>query len=79
MSQWEYVKTLLGAKSVLKKAIKEGATRVNTFDGFLPEYYKQFGFKETSRAEWDDARAPKNWNYEENNRPEVVYMELKGG
>jgi hypothetical protein len=44
-SQWEYVATLLGdGKLVLKEAIKQGGHKVKCFDGFLPPYYKQFGF-----------------------------------
>lgn len=62
---------------LIKDAIKNGATKLNTFDGFLPEYYKQFGFKEVKRIKWNDKYAPKNWDYEKFGRPDIVYMELK--
>jgi superkiller protein 3 len=79
-SQWEYVATLIedAAKLVLKEAIKNGGNKVKCFDGFLPSYYKQFGFKEVRRVKWDDQLAPENWNYDKDGRPDVVYMELGG-
>ncbi|MEU4984884.1 hypothetical protein [Streptomyces sp. NPDC021969] len=43
----------------------KGATKLDCFDGFLPEYYKQFGFVETERAA--------NWTFGE---PDVVFMSL---
>jgi superkiller protein 3 len=78
--EWEYVATLLedAAKCVLKEAIKQGGNKVKCFDGFLPSYYKQFGFKEVRRVKWDDQFAPENWNYDKDGRPDVVYMELGG-
>ena len=78
--EWEYVSTLLedAAKRVLKEAIKNGARKVHCFDGFLPEYYKKFGFKETKRVKWDEQYAPMKWDYNRLGRPDVVYMELEG-
>lgn len=64
-----------GAK-VVNIAIENGAKKLDCFDGYLTKYYKQFGFKETERIKWDDKYAPKNWNYEKNGRPDIVYMEL---
>jgi hypothetical protein len=43
----------------------KGARRLDCFDGFLPEYYKQFGFVETERVA--------NWTAGE---PDVVFMAL---
>ncbi len=78
--EWEYVATLLedAAKRVLDEAIKNGGRKVKCFDGFLPEYYKLFGFKETKRVKWDEQLAPKKWDYDRLGRPDVVYMELEG-
>lgn len=78
--EWEYVATLLedAAKCVLEEAIKNGARKVHCFDGFLPEYYKKFGFTETKRVKWDERHAPKKWDYDRLGRPDVVYMELEG-
>ncbi|MFG2923903.1 hypothetical protein ACGFYA_20645 [Streptomyces sp. NPDC048305] len=41
----------------------KGATKLDCFDGFLPEYYKRFGFIETERVS--------NWTPGE---PDVVFM-----
>jgi hypothetical protein len=43
----------------------KGAKRLDCFDGFLPEYYKRFGFVETERVA--------NWTAGE---PDVVFMSL---
>jgi hypothetical protein len=43
----------------------KGASKLDCFDGFLPEYYKQFGFVETERVA--------NWTAGE---PDVVFMAL---
>jgi len=42
-----------------------GAYKLDCFDGFLPEYYKRFGFVETERVP--------NWTPGE---PDVVFMSL---
>ncbi|MFJ6183746.1 hypothetical protein [Streptomyces sp. NPDC092295] len=43
----------------------KGAKKLDCFDGFLPEYYRQFGFVETERVP--------NWTSGE---PDVVFMSL---
>jgi hypothetical protein len=43
----------------------KGASKLDCFDGFLPEYYKRFGFIETERVA--------NWTPGE---PDVVFMSL---
>ncbi|MGW5130865.1 hypothetical protein [Streptomyces sp. NPDC004135] len=50
---------------LVKAALREGATKLDCFDGFLPEYYKHFGFVETERVP--------NWTPGE---PDVVFMAL---
>jgi hypothetical protein len=50
---------------LVKAALREGASKLDCFDGFLPEYYKQFGFIETERLP--------NWTPGE---PDVVFMAL---
>jgi hypothetical protein len=48
---------------IMRSAIKNGATHLDCFDGFLPEFYARFGFTETRReANWSE------------NGPDVVYM-----
>jgi hypothetical protein len=66
----------LGKKLVIN-AIKKGVRTLNCFDGFLPKYYAQFGFVETNRIKWNNKYAPKNWNYVEKGKPDIVYMEYK--
>lgn len=43
----------------------QGADKLDCFDGFLPEYYKRFGFVETERVP--------NWTVGE---PDVVFMSV---
>lgn len=68
--------TLIGLFSLVKGrgadmvrvAVDKGATNLDCFDGFLPDYYKQFGFVETKRVA--------NWTPGE---PDVVFMALRDG
>ena len=62
-----------GAEAV-HHAIANGAKTLDAFDNFLPGYYKKFGFRETGRAKFADEFAPKDWNYKEHGRPDVVFM-----
>ena len=51
---------------LLDHAIKDGATRLNCFDGYLVNFYKARGFVEVNREA--------NWTAGE---PDVVFMERK--
>lgn len=57
-------------------AIKQGAYKLSCFDtgGKLPSFYHRHGFTETSRAPWNDAYAPKTWDYSVWGRPDYVEM-----
>ena len=66
-------------REALIDASKNGATTLDCFDGFLPKYYKKFGFVVTSRLPFDDEYAPPNWNYKDYGRPDVVFMVYRGG
>jgi hypothetical protein len=66
--------TLIGVFSLVKgrgeeliwdAVLHQGATKLDCFDGFLPDYYKRFGFTETERVP--------NWMAGE---PDVVFMSL---
>jgi hypothetical protein len=66
--------TLVGVFSLIKgrgedmiweAVLHFGADRLDCFDGFLPEYYKRFGFAEYERVA--------NWTPGE---PDVVFMRL---
>ncbi|MCP4437127.1 MAG: hypothetical protein GY812_16715 [Actinomycetia bacterium] len=68
-----------GGVEALFSAIEMGAASLDCFDGFLPGYYKSFGFVETERLTWDDQYAPAGWNYDKFRRPDVVMMRWEGG
>jgi len=51
--------------NLVRSAIKNGAKHLDCFDGFLPTFYKKFGFIEVKRVP--------NWTEGE---PDVVFMEL---
>lgn len=54
-----------GQEMVWDAVLHFGAEKLDCFDGFLPGYYKQFGFVETERVP--------NWTSGE---PDVVFMAL---
>lgn len=66
-------------RPILESAIAEGARTLDCFDGFLPDLYTQFGFKEYKRLTWSDEYAPKGWDYIKNGRPDIVFMKLERG
>lgn len=54
--------------SIVHQAIKEGGTKLDAFDGYLPDLYAKHGFKEVAReANWSPGG------------PDVVYMQKPGG
>jgi murein DD-endopeptidase MepM/ murein hydrolase activator NlpD len=55
-------------------SIERGGITLDAFDGFLPDYYHQFGFEEMGRIPFDRDYAPPNWNYERDGEPDVVLM-----
>ncbi len=68
-------------KAVVRDAIRNGATKLDAYQGFLTDkYYPQFGFKEARREPWNSLLKPEGW-LEEDGAPDVVFMELpkRGG
>lgn len=62
------------AAPMVAQAITRGAITLDCYDnGFLPGYYRQFGFKETGRMKFDPAFAH-NWDSEKYGQPDVVFM-----
>lgn|GEM_PF-3733072 len=57
-------------------AIAKGARTCDCVAGFLDSYYNSFGFIEKYRAQWDDALAPKGWDYEKYGRPDIIFFEF---
>ena len=49
---------------LIQKAIQNGGTHLDHFDGFLTGFYKQNGFKFKNNDIFNDDFAPENWNYE---------------
>ena len=65
-------------KWVISSAIANGGTKLDCFDGFLAkDFYPTFGFKEYDRLTWNNEYAPKNWNYDKYDNPDVVLMRLE--
>lgn len=61
---------------LVQEAVERGAFKLSCYDtrGKLPSLYGRHGFEETFRAAWDDAFAPKKWNFEAWGRPDYVEM-----
>lgn len=67
----------MGEEAVFDAILFSGATKLDAFDqnGFLPNMYRKFGFKEVDRLQWDWQYAPPKWT-PEMGEPDVVFMEL---
>gem|GEM_PF-4466564 len=68
-------------KALVRDAIKNGATKLDAYEGFLTkDYYPQLGFREVRREPWNPLLKPEGW-LEEDGGPDVVFMELpkRGG
>jgi len=61
------------ASEVVRLAIDHGANHLNCYDedGFLPNFYRNFGFEETARESWNPEYAPEVWG---GGTPDVVWM-----
>ena len=64
-------------KFILPHAICNNGIKLDCFDGFLVEFYKQFDFIEYDRWLWNDKYAPKYWPYEKYGRPDIVFLGLE--
>jgi hypothetical protein len=58
----------------LADAIDLGGNTLDCYDDYLPNLYAQMGFVETGRMKFDREYAPKDWNYEADGEPDVVFM-----
>jgi len=67
-----------GADAV-RAAIAAGGDHLNAFDGKLPAYYQQFGFKEIGRVPFNPSLAPSGWNTQRYGTPDIVHMALATG
>ena len=67
----------LGSVAVVD-ALSRGGKTLDCYAGHLDELYKSLDFKETRRIKWNDKSAPKDWNYAEEGRPDVVFLKHEG-
>ena len=65
----------IGKKSIAH-GITQGMDKLECYDGKLPTIYEKFGFKEVSRTPWNDAFAPKHWDYAAYGKPDYLEMKL---
>lgn len=63
---------------LIADAVSKGGRKLSCFELYLPEFYGNMGFKEVTRDVWKDQYAPRGWNYERDDRPDIVYMEWGG-
>jgi hypothetical protein len=61
-------------KLAVEDAKSRGARKLDAYDGYLTQYYKSLGFKETQRVKFLDEYAPDGWDFQKNGRPDIVYM-----
>lgn len=62
-------------KHAVKDAINRGARSLDAFDGYLSDYYKQFGFVESGRAKFDPNLAAPGVEQALGGQPDVVFMQ----
>jgi hypothetical protein len=65
-------------EALIDSAIRLGGTTLDHFDGYLSDFYQKKGFEEKERMKWNDAYAPKNWNYKKYGTPDIVLRRLGG-
>jgi len=56
------------------EAVRRGALTLDAYDGHLPGFYRQHGFRETGRMAFDPDHAPEGWDYARYGHPDVVFM-----
>jgi len=59
-------------------AITQGGTHLDAYDPYLPEFYRQFGFKETGRMKFNRDYAPPKWDFENDDDPDIAFMGWEG-
>jgi DNA topoisomerase-1 len=64
---------------MLRHLIENGGRTLDCFDGRLPQIYGRSGFKAVARVKFNDELAPDGWDYEQNGRPDIVFMAYAPG
>ena len=67
----------LGDRTI-EHAVVCGARQLYCFDGMLLGFYSRHGFREISRAPWDERFAPQDWDYSRFGRPDLLLMRHNG-
>jgi hypothetical protein len=67
-----------GAAKAMIAAIDHGGRTLDCYDGFLPSYYGQFGFKEVQRMKFNTEFAPPKWDFAKYDHPDIVFMAWGG-
>lgn len=55
-------------------ALRNGGKILDCYDGFLPDFYMQFGFVPVGYKEFNDQWAPDGWNFDRDGRPNLIFM-----
>lgn len=63
--------------AMAKHALFEGAKHLNVFEGPVADIYREAGFEETGRSEFNEEHAPEGWDTETMGRPDYVEMVLR--
>ena len=62
---------------IIPTAIQLGGNYLDCFNGALPIRYSAFGFFPVAKVEFNTDFAPKEWNYERDNKPDIIFMVCK--
>lgn len=62
-----------------KEDVQKGATKLDCIGKDLKNIYERTGFEVVKVEPWDDQFAPPDWNYKKYGRPNIYFMEYKGG
>lgn len=65
-------------QALLLESIRIGGNHLDCFDGFLPKLYGNMGFKPICKLKFNDEFAPKDWNFERDGRPDIIFMAHNG-
>jgi hypothetical protein len=62
---------------LIRDAIKNGAKKLDCYNGFLVDFYTRHGFVEVGRDKWNEEYRPEGW-LDSDKTPDIIYMEYRG-
>lgn len=66
-------------KTLIPTAIEAGGNKLDNYDSDkLSSMYELYGFKLVSKCEFNETFAPKDWNYERDGKPDIVFWSHNG-